>query len=430
MSSQDPLIVTRTDSIPRNNDDDFMRLSVSEEEAAEFGLEMPSQVVVPTRITAPVSIVKRAAPKPRPLPPTPLQSQIVNADGRNVVMSGDVEMEDASAEGKLIVETPPCKPATLIEASKLPALYGSLAMDLETCSVMIPKYRLDTLHVRGVDEMSTQDVLNYFASYKPERVEWVNDTSCNVAFPDEISAASALKDLSQPLRLSKKPLTESDTGTFCDAQTGEEVLLSDVVSFPIPVPQGTWRVVKNLPAHAKQLILRFARTIDKKPPNAQKYSQYYAKYGNANGKSAQPTTSYSHRSVFGDSGRRISTSSSEDHEPFGLCNPYSREEANVEVLEVDQRPSESRGYHRFLGGASERREGYFPYRRARSDLQVEQEPKIFRENSEQGGFDLRSLLQVRSSPVLQMNDLRNRLSNPNRIGSNDLRNRLNRRRGN
>ena len=65
-----------------------------------------------------------------------------------------------------------------------------------------------------------------------------------------------------------------------DPSTDEEILMSDVFSFPIPVPQGTWRAAKTVPSHCKQLVMRFARNIDKKPPNAQKYSQYYAKYGN------------------------------------------------------------------------------------------------------------------------------------------------------
>lgn len=38
--------------------------------------------------------------------------------------------------------------------------------------------RLDTLHLRGTEEMSTEDVFAYFEAYPPKAVEWINDTSC------------------------------------------------------------------------------------------------------------------------------------------------------------------------------------------------------------------------------------------------------------
>lgn len=42
----------------------------------------------------------------------------------------------------------------------------------------IPKVRLDTVHVCGVDEMSTQDIFAYFKEYPPAHIEWLDDTSC------------------------------------------------------------------------------------------------------------------------------------------------------------------------------------------------------------------------------------------------------------
>ncbi len=38
--------------------------------------------------------------------------------------------------------------------------------------------RLDTLHLFGVDVMSTGDVLRYFTEFGPTYVEWINDSSC------------------------------------------------------------------------------------------------------------------------------------------------------------------------------------------------------------------------------------------------------------
>lgn len=87
---------------------------------------------------------------------------------------------------------------------------------------------------------------------------------------------------SQPLLILKKPAEEMeiDLAKFeVDEDTGEEVMVSDVASFALPVPQGRWRVAINAPPKTKQLIFRLARSTDKKAPNAQKFSQFYAKQG-------------------------------------------------------------------------------------------------------------------------------------------------------
>ena len=38
--------------------------------------------------------------------------------------------------------------------------------------------RRETIHVRGVDDMSTQDVFNYFGEFSPGSIEWIDDASC------------------------------------------------------------------------------------------------------------------------------------------------------------------------------------------------------------------------------------------------------------
>lgn len=42
----------------------------------------------------------------------------------------------------------------------------------------IPKVRLETIYICGVDEMSTQDIFSYFKEYPPAHIEWLDDTSC------------------------------------------------------------------------------------------------------------------------------------------------------------------------------------------------------------------------------------------------------------
>lgn len=49
---------------------------------------------------------------------------------------------------------------------------------LSSSFVAIPKVRLDTIYICGVDEMSTQDIFAYFKEYPPAHIEWLDDTSC------------------------------------------------------------------------------------------------------------------------------------------------------------------------------------------------------------------------------------------------------------
>ncbi|CAJ0964956.1 unnamed protein product [Ranitomeya imitator] len=71
-----------------------------------------------------------------------------------------------------------------------------VVLDLEMMRKAIPKARLETLHISGVDEMSTQDIFAFFKQYPPGYIEWLDDTSCNVVWLDEVTAARALLNLS------------------------------------------------------------------------------------------------------------------------------------------------------------------------------------------------------------------------------------------
>ncbi|XP_015903609.1 nuclear cap-binding protein subunit 3 [Parasteatoda tepidariorum] len=187
--------------------------------------------------------------------------------------------------------------------------------------------RLGVIHMRGVNDMNTKEVSEYFKDYGPSSVEWINDTSCNVCWYDETSAARALLGMSQPFlirRKSKKEdavpdeldngemsketpenetveMSEPENGEISEAKESEQNIESeadvemevdkkpdgesdeDVKNLPlnIPVPPGCWRL--GIPhTKAKAILLRFATRDDKKLPGAEKRSQYYMKYGNPN----------------------------------------------------------------------------------------------------------------------------------------------------
>jgi hypothetical protein len=59
--------------------------------------------------------------------------------------------------------------------------------------------RPEALHVYGVDLVGTRDLLNFFSVYGPTFVEWINDSSCNVLFPDEFTVKRLLVQLGEAL---------------------------------------------------------------------------------------------------------------------------------------------------------------------------------------------------------------------------------------
>lgn len=55
--------------------------------------------------------------------------------------------------------------------------------------------RLNAIHVYGVDYMSTKMILSYFGEENKVRVEWLNDSSCNVAFNSPHTMQEVVKKL-------------------------------------------------------------------------------------------------------------------------------------------------------------------------------------------------------------------------------------------
>ncbi|KFM64219.1 hypothetical protein X975_12954, partial [Stegodyphus mimosarum] len=218
-----------------------------------------------------------------------------------------------------------------ITQQRIDALYKSLGIDPENLSLSkVKNIRLDAIHMRGVEEMSTNEIFQYFREYGPSSVEWINDFSCNVVWLDETSAARALLGMSRPLVVKKKSeekkesvVTEIDTNSNdtpmkqslekeavilmsdseeseddeesssskdepmdVDIQKGDtdcegDAISKDVSPVDVPVPPGHWRLGIPHPK-AKAILLRFATKDDKKLPGAEKRSQYYQKYGNPN----------------------------------------------------------------------------------------------------------------------------------------------------
>lgn len=49
----------------------------------------------------------------------------------------------------------------------------------------------DSLYLYGIDFMSTEDVNKYFERHNPQKVSWINDSSCTIKFETPEVAAKA-----------------------------------------------------------------------------------------------------------------------------------------------------------------------------------------------------------------------------------------------
>ncbi|XP_075450566.1 nuclear cap-binding protein subunit 3 isoform X2 [Ascaphus truei] len=188
----------------------------------------------------------------------------------------------------------------------------NVVLDRETMR-KVPKVRMDTLYVCGVDDMSTQDIFGFFKRYPPGHIEWLDDSSCNVVWLDEVTATRALLNLSSTTpdvvkRKRKKHRARTSSKTKKDRHedsSGDETEEGEVEEdHPSDAEVETEKKVEstldtlsqaeedsllqNDPRRSldlikgNQLYMRFATKDDKKELGAARRSQYYMKYGNPN----------------------------------------------------------------------------------------------------------------------------------------------------
>lgn len=186
--------------------------------------------------------------------------------------------------------------------SDLTELYESLGIisDLENT------VRYEAVHVLGIKGMTVEDLLEYFASYAPAEIEWVDANSCNVIWIDNISAARALFYNSKavngmPIREPVNTFAKEFLDDAEDEPTGQSILLKnhdvelkiddilfqnksnlkngvDISQIKIAIPPGYWRLGKDSPV-SKCLLLRFALKTDKNPYKVDNLGKYYRKLG-------------------------------------------------------------------------------------------------------------------------------------------------------
>jgi hypothetical protein len=72
--------------------------------------------------------------------------------------------------------------------------------------------RNNTIHVFGTDDMSSADILAYFAEFPPSHIEWINDSCCNLVWNDEFTVKRALHGLGKPVEIINDDHDEFDGG--------------------------------------------------------------------------------------------------------------------------------------------------------------------------------------------------------------------------
>ncbi|XP_040194283.1 nuclear cap-binding protein subunit 3 isoform X2 [Rana temporaria] len=186
----------------------------------------------------------------------------------------------------------------------------NVVLDRDMMRKALPKLRLETLHVVGVDDLSTEDIFTFFKQYPPGYIEWLDDTSCNVVWLDEVTAARALLNLTTMPVDTKDKKDEESTSTkskadrFNDSSGDEteegevdEDNPSDAEKEPNKITLNTMDTLSEAEQESlmrndlrpamklfkeNQLQMRYAYKDDKKELGASRKSQYYMKYGNPN----------------------------------------------------------------------------------------------------------------------------------------------------
>ena len=131
-----------------------------------------------------------------------------------------------------------------------------------------PDWLKDTLHVYGVDRLSTAEIMEYFNDYSPSFVLWLDDSSGNVVFSDTNNARRALYNHCIQIRLPPpmKPAPE--------VAEGEEPAAPEPDLEAPAVFDEVWRRGPDYTKSGRKypVLVRYATTEDRKngPPKPSK----------------------------------------------------------------------------------------------------------------------------------------------------------------
>ncbi|UJR38346.1 hypothetical protein I4U23_031016 [Adineta vaga] len=161
------------------------------------------------------------------------------------------------------------------------------ADDFRTSLIPGGNSRPESLYVRGVTNMSTQEIFNCFEEFKPIGIEWISDHSCNVFWHDSLTPLQLLsiKSVPGPCISHRRPVNY-DHAMRLSKRKASEMTDSETNSIDIALPPGHWREgnfpLLNKPESTIKFYLRYTTLDDRKARGAENHSEYYRQYGNPN----------------------------------------------------------------------------------------------------------------------------------------------------
>jgi hypothetical protein len=152
--------------------------------------------------------------------------------------------------------------------------------DFRSSTSPVGSSRPESLYVRGVNNMSTQEILNCFEEFQPVGIEWISDQSCNLFWHDALSALQLLA------KISTSGPTIAHTMRSFKRKRSSSFKNSDSESVEIALPPGHWREIKfdleSKPEAPTVMYVRYTTLDDRKMRGAENQSEYYRQYGNPN----------------------------------------------------------------------------------------------------------------------------------------------------
>lgn len=148
--------------------------------------------------------------------------------------------------------------------------------------------RPESLYVHGVNNMSTQEIFNYFEDFQPMGIEWISDQSCNLFWNETLLPLKLIltKTNPGPVIARQRP-NISDQTTRSGKRKASDMLEDDQQnSTESTLPRGHWREgtfeAFDKPDLTAKFYIRYSTIQDRKRRGAENQSEYYRQHGNPN----------------------------------------------------------------------------------------------------------------------------------------------------
>ena len=160
--------------------------------------------------------------------------------------------------------------------------------DFRSSSSPAGSSRPESLYVLGVNNMSTQEILNCFEEFQPVGIEWISDKSCNLFWHDALSALHLLAKISTSGAgiAHQRPVNDDRAMRSFKRKRSTSFKNNGTESVEIGPPAGHWREIKfdaeSKPQAPAIIYVRYTTLVDRKMRGAENQSEYYRQYGNPN----------------------------------------------------------------------------------------------------------------------------------------------------